>query len=112
MPGSAPFVFYRGDTIGPILFNYSGLGSAIASIKMQVRPFRGSPIVTREFSSEAGDFTIAPDVFTWVAFVWDEPAGSYVYDLELTLANQTILTLVTGPFVITEDITQHPTPTP
>ena len=109
MPGNFDVTIYRNDSTDPISFTFTGLGANVTAIAMDVRPFRGSATITRSFTSGAGDFTItdpAAATATLNSYEWTGAAGAYVYDIELTLDGaQTTLTILTGTFTVTQDVT-------
>lgn len=79
-----------------------------ASIKMQVKTAPGS--VARLSVDTTGSGIVITNAsegrFTVNAMVVDLVAGSYVYDLQLTLADGTVRTILSGSWEIVNDTTR------
>lgn len=106
----------RGDTWNgiatTIVRNGVPLDLTNATIKMQLRKSAGECNYSLEFSSLSttenvisiveplsGRFTVEPQVINITP-------RTYVYDCEIKLADQTIITVLRGEFSITQDITR------
>jgi len=108
MPGTFNIEIYRGDSSDAINFAFNGLSADVSSIQMDVRPFRGSATVTRSFSSATGEFAItdaAAATATLNSYEWTDPAGTYTHDIELTLVGGITYTILTGSFIVRQDVT-------
>jgi hypothetical protein len=91
--------------------NASALDLTGAVIKMQLKKDIGIPCYVLEFSSLStienvititeplsGMFTVEPEII-------DIPARTYVYDTQVTLADNTVITILRGDFQVVQDIT-------
>lgn len=80
-----------------------------ASIRMHLRRLRGDRFAAMEFSTADSTITIddaAGGVFTVVGRIVSISVGTYVYDVEVTLASGSVRTVLTGCWTITPDVTR------
>lgn len=109
IPGKANLSdHWRGDTWPGMVVTITGLTLAGASAKMQLRDrvngkkkAEWSTGATNDIAinSGAGTATVDP-------LILDYEAGTYVYDLEITLADGTVRTVIQGTLKIIDDITR------
>lgn len=79
-----------------------------ASIRMQLRRKPGSEIL-QAWTTLAADIVITDAVagqFSVLPSIIDVRGGVYQFDIEITLADNTVMTPVAGTITITEDITR------
>lgn len=104
----------RGDTWAgfaeiEILLNGEPVDLTGASARMQIRRSKGSPTLLMEWSTSDDTITLtepSEGKFAVVGRVIDLPAGSVVWDIELTLASGRVLTVAGGSWEILGDVTR------
>lgn len=106
----------KGDTWNgfntTIIKNASALDITDSIIRLQVKKNVGDSCYQLEFSSLStienvititnplsGQFTVEPEII-------DITAREYVYDCQLTLADETVITILKGTFTVIQDITE------
>jgi hypothetical protein len=109
MPEEINISARRGDTwLGwpevEILLNDAPLDLTGAAFLMQARRSATAPEVAFEFEPVAT--APAEGKFTVPASVIDAPAGSFVYDCQVTLASGRVLTPISGTFEILADVSR------
>ena len=104
------FEVYNNDTYNgcefEVIVNDVPLDLTGASIRMQVRKTRSqAPVISIELASGltivnaiAGEFQIDKQVFS-------APPTTYIYDIEITLADGTIKSYIKGNFKVSGDVT-------
>ncbi len=113
LPGeTGDIVALRGDTFRrdiAIIRNGVPENHAGSSFRMQIK--RGAVLI-KELSTTDGTITIDPDTTgvlilrITAAVMHDLEVGSFVYDMQQTYADGTVLTRWRGTFSITDDITK------
>jgi hypothetical protein len=105
----------KGDTWNGLRATVTENASAVdltgAEIRMQLKKDIGIPCYVLEFSSLStiknvititeplsGMFTVEPEII-------DIPAKTYVYDTQVKLANNRVITILSGDFEVIQDIT-------
>lgn len=101
------FTHKRGDTFAEVPINVkvnnTNLNLTGSTILMQLRKEAGGiiafvPLITIE-DGTGGNFYIDEQII-------DIPACSYKYDIQITLADDTVNTWISGTFTITDDISR------
>jgi hypothetical protein len=101
----------KGDTMQAVNFtvtvNASPLNLTGATIKMDLRTSNGN--LRKRFSSVDDDgisiTNAAGGVFSVIEQIIDVPAMTYKYDIEITLADDSVRTYIAGTWTITQDQT-------
>ena len=114
-PGTINLHLYRGDTwngMGPfqVKVGASPPASDLASVRMQVRAKATDETVLVELTSaDAAEISIT-SANDWTFTVPKQAialnAGRYVYDIELTAADGSVMTPIAGNIKVDEDITR------
>ena len=104
----------KGDTMQEVVFtitvNDNPLDLTGAEINMDMRLSTDIRTLAKRFTSTGGDPTIeitnaAGGIFKVIEQIVDVPAGTYNYDIEITLADETVKTYIAGTWIITQDQT-------
>jgi hypothetical protein len=113
-PGTINLHIYRGDTwngMGPfqIKVGASPPASDLASVRMQIRAKESGPVIVELTSADSAEISIT-SANDWRFTVPKQAialnAGRYVYDIELTAADGTVMTPIAGNIKVDEDITR------
>lgn len=101
----------KGDTFEGVQFtvtvNSVALDLTGATIKMQVRKSPTSAVIDT-YTTTGGHLTItnaAGGIFTFDEQIISLASAKYYYDIQITLADATVKTYISGYWTITQDIT-------
>lgn len=105
------FSHKRGDTYNgaefTITVNSSPLDLTGASFLCQFKSTPlSAPVLTFTLGAGISLVTPAAGVFKFDSQIINLPAGSYVYDVQITLANGTVKTYISGTMTIIEDVSR------
>jgi hypothetical protein len=103
----------KGDTFPGVIFtikvNGTGLDLTSAVITADFRLLDTGPSALRLTSVANAGFTISPTpangTFTLNAQIFSIDAGTYNYDINIALSNNTVKTYIWGTFTIVQDVT-------
>jgi len=99
----------KGDTIEAIQFTVTVNGSALdltdAAIRMDVRTQTGALLHTYQIGTGFTVTNAAGGIFEFDEQIVDLTPGTNHYDIEFTLADETVKTYIAGTWVITQDVT-------
>lgn len=100
----ATFTCKTGPPTARVPMNFTG-----ASIRMMFRRDKATNPVAKELSTTNGGITISTPatagIFVVNPFVANIPAGNYVHDIEITFADTSIKTYISGAWVLNQDVT-------
>ena len=107
------FTTTKGDTYNGAVYtvtvNGAAPASALARVRRQFRKSYPGPVVLEWDTAAKGGMAIvdaAGGVYEANSQIIDIPAGAYVYDDEITFANSTVKTYVSGTMTVAQDITE------
>lgn len=102
----------RGDTWTgfdgvELLINATVPASPIVEAEMLLRRTPGRRDVAMTFSTADGSIVLRPDTDNWIEIpprLMDLAAGDYRYDLQITFADERVLTILSGIFRLLPDV--------